>query len=122
MPWEGFNVNINGSKGRIEYNVVEQSYINSGGDPNQEGATKGKKITVYPMFDAPYIVPIEDAAGGHGGGDRVMLDDIFGSPAPDRFSRAAGAEDGAASILTGIAANKSIAGGMPVQIKDLLIL
>jgi len=120
MPWEGYNVSINGSKGRVEYNVVEKSYINAGGDPGLEGAYQGKKITVHPMFGAPYEVPVESKAGGHGGGDDVMLGDIFGNPAADRFHRAAGVNDGAASILTGIAANKSIAGGMPIRIKDLI--
>jgi hypothetical protein len=121
MPWEGYNVSINGSKGRIEYNVVERTYINAGGDPGEEGAYKGKKIVVNPMFGAPYEVPVVSGSGGHGGGDNVMLNDIFGTPLPDRFKRAAGAEDGAASILTGIAGNKSIASGLPVRIKDLLV-
>jgi hypothetical protein len=51
-----------------------------------------------------------------------MLNDIFGNPEPDRFKRAATHVDGAYSILTGIAANKSIASGEPVKIKDLLTL
>ena len=46
--WEGFNVAFNGSKGRIEAKVVEQSYINSGGDKALEGAVCGKKIDVLP--------------------------------------------------------------------------
>ena len=49
-----------------------------------------------------------------------MLNDIFGDPAPDPFKRAATHIDGAYSILTGIAANKSIASGMPVRVKDLI--
>ncbi len=40
----------------------------------------------------------------------------------DPLNRAASYEDGAMSILTGIAANKSIATGMPVNIKDLVEL
>ncbi len=31
LPWEGFNVAINGSKGRIEYTALEKPYINAGG-------------------------------------------------------------------------------------------
>jgi predicted dehydrogenase len=120
MPWEGYNVAFNGSKGRLEVKVVEQSYINAGGDRGTEGALTGKEITVKPMFGKPYEVPIEEAQGGHGGGDEVMLNDIFGDPAPDRFKRAATHIDGAYSILTGIAANKSIASGMPVNIRNLI--
>ena len=119
MPWEGFSVNFNGSKGRIEYKVVEKSYINAGGDRQDEGAVKKKEIMVYPMFDAPYAVNVVTAKGGHGGGDAVMLEDIFGSnPVPDRFSRAAGVKDGVMSIMTGVCANKAIASGMP-QVVDL---
>jgi predicted dehydrogenase len=120
MPWEGFQVSINGSKGRIEYKVVERSYINAGGAQELEGAYKGKKVIVFPMFDAPYEVAIEERKGGHGGGDPSLLNDIFGTSTEDRFQRAAGIEAGAASILTGVAANKSIASGLPVHIKDLM--
>lgn len=31
-PWEGFRVNFNGTGGRLEVEVVENSYVNSGGD------------------------------------------------------------------------------------------
>jgi len=67
-------------------------------------------------------VPVESQEGGHGGGDLVMLNDIFGTPAKDRFKRAASCLDGAMSILTGVAANKSIATGMPVQVDNLIRL
>lgn len=120
MPWEGFNVAFNGSKGRIEMNVVEQSYVNAGGSKDIEGAVKGKKITVYPMFDAPYEVQVVEGKGGHGGGDPVLLNDIFGKPAPDRFNRAASHVDGAMSILTGISGNISIRTGLPVNVDSLV--
>jgi len=120
LPWEGFNVVFNGSKGRLEVNVTEKSYINAGGEKGEEGALTGKKITMHPMFGKPYVIDFEEGKGGHGGGDQVMLNDIFGDPAPDRFKRAASHVDGAYSILTGIAANRSIASGQPVRIKDLL--
>ncbi|MCL2248136.1 MAG: Gfo/Idh/MocA family oxidoreductase [Oscillospiraceae bacterium] len=120
MPWEGFVVNFNGSKGRLEYKVVENSYFSAGGDKAEEGALKDKEIMVWPMFGSPYSVDVETKSGGHGGGDIVMLDDIFGNPGPDKFQRAASHIDGAMSILTGIAANKSIAAEIPVKIKELV--
>lgn len=120
MPWEGFNVSVNGSKGRIEMKVVERSYINGGGDKEAEGALKIKQITVFPMFGPSYDVEIVEGEGGHGGGDPVLLNDIFGIPEEDPFNRAASHIDGAMSILTGIAGNKSIASGMPVHIKGLV--
>jgi predicted dehydrogenase len=122
MPWEGYSIAFNGSKGRLEVNVVEKSYINAGGEKGDEGALVGKKLTVKPMFGKPYDVPFDEGKGGHGGGDLVMLNDIFGDPQPDKFKRAASHLDGAYSIMTGIAANKSIASGLPVKVKDLISL
>ncbi len=119
-PKEGFRVVFTGTKGRVEAEVTEVSYVNAGGDKNMEGAASTRAIRVFPMFEAPYEVPLEDGIGGHGGGDPVLLNDIFGTPAPDPLNRAAGHIDGAMSILTGIAANKSIATGMPINIDDLV--
>lgn len=120
MPWEGFNVALNGSKGRIELKVMENSYINSGSEKETEGALEHFKLMVFPQFEEPYEVPIAIEAGGHGGGDPKLLDDIFGESKDDPLNRAASHIDGALSILTGIAANKSIATGQPVKIKDLV--
>ncbi len=121
-PWEGFRVCMTGTKGRIELEVVEAVYINAGGASNKEGVVRGKKITVYPMFGEAYEVPIQTGVGGHGGGDTVLLNDIFGVPDEDPFNRAASHVDGAMSILTGIAGNKSIATGMPVDVMTLVDL
>ncbi|WP_411347792.1 Gfo/Idh/MocA family protein [Paenibacillus sp. WLX2291] len=120
MPWEGYRIAFNGTKGRIEMEIVEKSYVNAGGEKADEGALEGKKITVYPMFDKPYEVQVEEQAGGHGGGDPVLLNDIFGEPKDDPFHRAANHTDGARSILTGIAANRSIRTGLPVQVDQLV--
>ena len=120
MPWEGFRVVFNGNKGRIQMSVVENTYVNAGGDLAEEGAVKKKSITVFPLLDAPYNVPIDEKEGGHGGGDPVLLNDLFGVPEDDPFHRAASHVDGAMSILTGVAANKSIKTGLPVNIKKLV--
>ncbi|KFY42379.1 hypothetical protein V494_02430 [Pseudogymnoascus sp. VKM F-4513 (FW-928)] len=119
-PLEGFRVCFNGSKGRLEVNVIEKSYVNGGGDRNLEGAVDEIDITVHPLFGESYKVSIDQGQGGHGGGDPVLLNDLFGQPAPDRFNRAASHIDGAMSILTGIAANQSIRTGQAVQVKGLV--
>ncbi|KAJ9130354.1 NAD-binding Rossmann fold oxidoreductase family protein [Coniochaeta hoffmannii] len=121
-PWEGFRVNFNGTKGRLEVEIVENSYVNSGGEPGMEGSLDSKRILLRPMFEKPIEVDIEEGAGGHGGGDPVLLNDIFGTPVQDKYNRAASHFDGALSILTGIAANKSIVTGLPVKVDDLLSL
>lgn len=121
LPWEGFNVVINGSKGRIEYTALEKPYINAGGEKGGEGATVFHKIHICPMFEPPYDYPIEKKEGGHGGGDPVLLDDIFNPKAPyDEYHRAADFKDGIKSALVGIAANKSISSGLPVEVEDLI--
>lgn len=99
---------------------MESAYINAGGEKEEEGSLESSEIRVHPMFGKPYSVEIAKGVGGHGGGDTVMLNDIFGAPAADPLCRAASHIDGAKSILTGIAANKAIAGGQAVRIRDLI--
>ena len=122
-PYEGFKVSFTGTKGRMELDVVESVYVNGEGDPSEEGVVKGKKLTVYPMFAEPYNVEMEEGIGGHGGGDKVMLCDIFSDNPPyDELKRAASHIDGVYSIMTGICANKSIATGLPVKVEDMIDL
>ncbi|WP_026701867.1 Gfo/Idh/MocA family oxidoreductase [Salibacterium aidingense] len=120
LPWEGFIVSFNGSKGRIEMRIREQSYINSGGAKTEEGAIAEKSITVMPMFAPPYDVDIEEGAGGHGGGDPLLLHDLFGEPLGVRDERSASHIDGALSILTGIAGNQSLRTGQAVNVDELV--
>jgi predicted dehydrogenase len=119
-PWEGFRVNFNGTGGRLEVEVVENSYVNSGGDQSLEGSIERRSILLRPLFEAPREIEIETSKGAHGGGDSVLLQDLFGEPVSDEYMRAASHIDGAASILTGIAANKSIATGRVVYVDDIL--
>lgn len=114
LPWEGFNVAFNGSKGRIELTVKERSYVNSGGEKSEEGQAEQTTLRVLPMFDAPYEVSLEEAIGGHGGGDAALLDHLFGEEKNDPYQRSANHIDGIQSIMTGIAANHSLKTGLPV--------
>ncbi len=120
LPWEGFIISFNGSKGRMEVKVREQSYINSGGSKEDEGKLAEKSIQILPMFGEPYEVEVVEGEGGHGGGDPILLQDLFGDPTEDEFNRAASHIDGATSILTGIAGNKSLETGQAVKVDDLV--
>ena len=120
LPWEGFNVAINGDKGRAQLSVSESVYVNAAGSPSSEGASERKLLILHRQFEKPQIIQIPEAKGGHGGGDKVLLEDLFGKPGKDKFNRAASHIDGAMSILTGIAANQSFKTGLPVQIDDLV--
>ncbi|MFP7169539.1 Gfo/Idh/MocA family oxidoreductase [Terribacillus sp. 7520-G] len=122
LPWEGFIVSFNGTKGRIDARIIEKSYVNSGGEKAEEGQLEQLSIVVRPMFDAPYEVEVDAGIGGHGGGDMAMLQDLFGKPVPDPFKRAASHVDGAMSIMTGIAGNHSLRSGNAVNISELINL
>ncbi|CBF78965.1 hypothetical protein AN7156.2 [Aspergillus nidulans FGSC A4] len=119
-PWEGFRVMFNGSKGRLEVEVVEQSYVNSGGEQALEGALESQSIVLRPMFGKPVQIEIPKGSGGHGGGDPQLLNDLFGEfIGDDPYRRAASHVDGALSILTGICANRSMSTGQTVRVDDV---
>ncbi|MFD2647418.1 Gfo/Idh/MocA family oxidoreductase [Devosia albogilva] len=120
-PWEGFNVAINGTGGRLELTVHETSYINAGSTSDTEGAAKGVKLYHFPLHGEARQVPVKHGEGGHGGGDKIMLEEIFGNATP-RPGYGANHRDGALSILTGIAANQSFATGLPVKVDTLVKL
>lgn len=119
--WEGYHVVFNGTKGRLEHKEEESAYIN--GDGTVPGAIKsdGTYVRVYPLRAPAYEVEIWQGEGGHGGGDPVLLKDVFMADKPaDPYKRRADQRSGAWSILVGVAANKSMATGMPVKISDLV--
>ena len=121
MPWEGYSVSFNGSRGRLEHQCQETVYIS--GDGSVPGALRpdGTTINLYPHFKPAYAVEVWKAIGGHGGGDTLMLKDIFDpAPEPDKYQRAADQRSGAYSILTGVAANQSMATGQLVMIDNLV--
>ena len=121
MPWEGYMVYFNGTKGRLEHICQETVYVS--GDGTVPGAlrTEGTRIRVFPHFKPAYGLDVWTGEGGHGGGDEVMLKDIFAPGSePDKYLRAADQRSGAYSALTGIAANQSIASGKQVGIKGLV--
>lgn len=117
--WEGYHIAFNGTKGRLEHSVVEQAGVAGAGGHSVDDRIKTR---IVPMRGNPRdIVPQTGAAGGHGGGDAVMLADIFDPNAPkDALLRAADERSGAASILVGVAANKCFETGQPVKIADLV--
>ena len=119
--WEGYTVAFNGSLGRLEHTIVESVYVN-GTETVQGGVADGGVTTrVIPLRGAAREIVPWSAAGDHGGGDRLMLEDIFqAEPAPDKYLRAADQRAGAASIMVGIAGNRSLHTGASVRVADLL--
>uniref|UniRef100_UPI00289A5407 Gfo/Idh/MocA family oxidoreductase n=1 Tax=Leclercia sp. TaxID=1898428 RepID=UPI00289A5407 len=118
LPWEGLNVVFNGTEGRLEMKIVEKSYVNAGGERENEGSLEQCDLTVFPMFAEPWKAEFSLGEGGHGGGDNAMLADLFGAPRHDPLQRAADHRAGAMSILTGIAGNISMQQQRPVNFKE----
>ncbi|RPH35884.1 gfo/Idh/MocA family oxidoreductase, partial [bacterium] len=119
--WEGYYIIFNGTKGRLEHKIEETMYV--AGDGRVQGGTKpgGEYTKIYPIRGAGYDVEVWKGEGGHGGGDELMLKDIFDPPmTPDKYMRCADQRAGAYSLLTGVAANLSMASGKEVRIDDLV--
>ena len=120
---EGCRVSFNGTKGRIELDEREKSYIAAGKGHVADGVADSQSLMVFPHWEKPYPVEVKISAGGHGGGDLILLDQLFGKGVKrDPLGRAACHLDGARSVLTGLAANQSFATGQPVELDDILNL
>jgi predicted dehydrogenase len=119
--WEGYHVVFNGTQGRLEHSIVEQIYV-SGTDTVQGGIAAGGVTTrILPLRGPGRLVEPWTGTGGHGGGDKVMLDEIFLPDVPaDKYRRASDEHAGAASILIGVAANDCFKSGQSVKIADLV--
>ena len=131
-PWEGYRVSVNGTRGRAELDVVERAAVLRGRDgrlvldassvqddlADDDVRRRGERLTVQKHWEKATIVPIGTTAGGHGGGDALLLHDVFRGTAPDPLGRQAGYRDGLRSVVVGIAANSSMLTGERVQIAD----
>jgi hypothetical protein len=123
-PYEGYRVAFAGERGRIEYRESHGAHLvpanaREGGGPQPPAL----ELRVFPHFKPAYEIPIPVAAGAHGRADPCLQEEIFASvPPADPFGRSAGHEQGAASVLVGIAANRSIAEARPIGISALVSL
>ncbi|MGQ4267242.1 Gfo/Idh/MocA family protein [Nocardiopsis changdeensis] len=123
-PWEGYRLAVTGSRGRLELDMVEFDRTVAGRteDNPVRGMPAPKEDTVSRLvlrrhWSGPEEVPVEVGTGGHGGGDTAMLDALLGrlddGIRPDHA-------DGGNALLTGLAANASMASGAPVRVADLV--
>ena len=140
-PWEGYRVAFNGTEGRLELDVVERgavsaerttSGLGAGGkdrpvlDPSATEAERtgqqlrphGSRLMLQRLWSQPEEVPVPEGTGAHGGGDAMLLDDIFRGASEDPLGRQAGYRDGVRSVIVGAAVNDSLATGQAVHIAD----
>ncbi|MET4061900.1 putative dehydrogenase [Arthrobacter sp. UYP6] len=131
-PWEGYRVAINGTEGRAELEVVERAAVAGSNDSknvldpsatpvSEDDAVRanGERLVVQRHWEPAYEVPILNGAGSHGGGDSLLLSDLFNGPGEDPLGRPSGYVDGLRSVAVGIAGNESLATGQPVRISEL---
>jgi predicted dehydrogenase len=130
-PWEGYRVAVNGTAGRAELCVVERGAVLLDGrgrpvlDPSWEPADEidderpmGETLIVQPHFSRARRETIPTGEGAHGGGDALMLADLFRGGRNDPLDRAAGFRDGIRAAIVGIAANRSLHSGKVVAINE----
>jgi predicted dehydrogenase len=127
-PWEGYRIAVNGDQGRAELDVVEraavlipdgQVVVDPSAPPESAARTGGQRLTLQRHWEAAQDVPIEEGEGGHGGGDALLLADVFRGPGEDWLERPSSWVDGVRSIAVGMAGNESLRTGYPVAIADL---
>ncbi|HVU23112.1 MAG TPA: Gfo/Idh/MocA family oxidoreductase [Opitutus sp.] len=130
-PREGMRLCFNGDRGRLEYHEFIGTHMNRAVRPkdfkldDKPGAeAEGEWIRVHPHFKPSYLVPVDARGGAHGGADEILCRSFFdpASPQSDPLGRFAGHEQGAASILVGIAGVESIQRNAPVNLLDLVPL
>ncbi|RAX16820.1 gfo/Idh/MocA family oxidoreductase [Pseudarthrobacter sp. AG30] len=131
-PWEGYRVAVNGTEGRAELEVVERAAVLHSTDKKtvvdpsatpveEEDAVRrnGERLVVQRHWEAAYEVPIVNGEGGHGGGDELLLSDLFNGPGEDPLGRPSGYLDGLRSVSVGIAGNQSLETSLPIRVEDL---
>jgi hypothetical protein len=97
-----------------------RSVISLHSTPNAGGA----KISIHPLWKKPYEIPMKVDHAGHGGGDRRLLNSIFGAADGDTLEEdstsnmAANEMDGA----VGLAANQSFVTGQQVDCEEMLAI
>ncbi|TDD87504.1 Gfo/Idh/MocA family oxidoreductase [Actinomadura darangshiensis] len=121
-PAEGYRAVFNGTAGRLELDVVERAWTppHAAIDPTASGkehaAGASERIVLHRHWQLPEEVAIEQGAGAHGGGDALLLDDVFRGPSDDPLGRQAGHRAGVASVMIGVSADLSASTGAPVAL------
>jgi predicted dehydrogenase len=114
VPYEGYRLAINGTKGRLE----TQEYHAPARTPFEVPV---QTIDYIPLFGSKETIHVVFNGGGHGGGDPLLLEDLFLGPDPRRsYEILSGAKAGADAVLTGEAVWKSVKTGLPIRIQELL--
>ena len=128
-PWEGYRIYVNGTEGRAELEVVERTavltdaegniIVDPSAQPESANRSGGERLTLQRHWEPAQDIKIEQGEGGHGGGDALLLADLFVGAGDDWLERPSSWVDGVRSIAVGMAGNESLRTGLPVAIADL---
>lgn len=112
-PYEGYRLAINGTQGRLELNkTIARGTFEAPPSP----------IVHYPLFGGArqFIEPLS-RTGGHGGGDPVLLEEVFlGPPKNAQWINLGTARAGALAVAIGEAVWRSGKDNRPYNISELL--
>ncbi len=111
MPYEGYSMSFNGINGRLDIRAY---------DRQPWPVTSNAEFRLSLNFGRSELVEVRVSEGGHMGADPKLKDMIFKPGVPDPLRQRAGSRAGAMSLLTGVAAVRSIERGTPIRIADLV--
>ncbi|KAG8741425.1 hypothetical protein FRC10_002872 [Ceratobasidium sp. 414] len=130
----GYHVMFNGSHGRLELEVVESTH-RTPSDPQLTGGqihgtaalpnAGHASVKVQRLWEPPQIIPVEYEHGDHGGGDKRMLNVLFGplqgevTDSGDAAKQSADERDGTYALAVGLMANESFKTGKFVTFESL---
>ena len=107
-PYEGYRLAINGTHGRLE----TTEFVGAGAQALPNINDGDQYIDYYPIFEGRERIHVPKSAGGHGGGDPLLREDIFIGENPDRkYDILAKSVDGLRAISIGDAVFNSIKEG-----------
>lgn len=114
LPYEGYRLAINGTKGRLETMEFHAP-------ARVPFPTEMQTIEFFPLFGSKETIRVVHREGGHGGGDPVLQEDLFLGPDPGRhYTILSGSRDGAYSVGTGEAIWRSVKERRPVTLEEVL--
>jgi hypothetical protein len=96
--------------------VVDPSAVAESADGRRSVRPEGSRVLLQRHWEPAREIPIPEGAGSHGGGDAMLLDDVFRGPSHDVLRRQAGYLDGVRSVLVGVAGNEAMRTGGVVEL------